>query len=429
MRHDDLLLSLRGETPRRRQDVEPVYRAGGCVDVASAKTLLSGHGFVGPTTPGCSMPAERSVSIDRAADPVAARASNTSAAPSSIRVGDRTVGVGSACFVIAEAGVNHNGDFGLAKALVDAAAYAGADAVKFQTFKSHKVIAADAPKAQYQKARGAPAESQLDMVKRLELSFDQHEQLAAYCQEVGIVYLSSPFDDESLDLLCRLRVPAIKVGSGELTHHDFLARIAGTGLPVLLSTGMSTLREVDQAVEVLVDHGVTALALLHCVSSYPTAPHEANLSAMDTLREAFRVPVGWSDHTDGIHVALAAVARGANLLEKHLTVDRKLPGPDHAASLEPEEFKRMLESARAIELAIGDGIKVCQTGERNTREVARRSVHTSADLKEGHHLMREDLELLRPGTGIPADRVSEVIGRVLARDLRKGAIITPEDLQ
>jgi len=351
-----------------------------------------------------------------------------SIAAAKLRLGERWIGSGQPSFIIAEAGVNHNGSVARAFELVDAAAGAGADAVKFQTFRSDRLVAAAAPKAEYQKSGSGADESQLAMLRGLELSPDDHRRIRERCDQRGIIYLSSPFDEASLELLCDMGVAAIKLGSGELTNHPFLARVARTGRPVLLSTGMSSLRETENAVDVLRKSGAQSIALFHCVSSYPTNPSECNLAAIDTMRLAFGVPVGWSDHTLGIHIAVAAVARGASLIEKHLTTDRTLPGPDHAASIEPGEFGELVRSIRDVESAIGDGVKARRPSEQNTAEVARRSVHAARDLAEGHTLAREDVVLLRPGTGIPADRLDEVLGKRARRPIVKGAMLTPEDL-
>ncbi|MCD4750470.1 MAG: N-acetylneuraminate synthase [Thermoanaerobaculales bacterium] len=345
-----------------------------------------------------------------------------------VRLGDRVIGFGHPVFVIAEAGVNHNGDIELARRLIDVAAAAGADAVKFQTFRADKVISASAPQAEYQKANTGKAESQLEMVRRLELGPGQTRHLRDYCDEAGIEFLSSPFDEESADLLEELGVSAFKVGSGELTNHRFLAHLARKGNPMLLSTGMATEDEVAVAFDLVGAEGCQELCLLHCVSAYPAPPAESNLRAMDSLRRRFGVPVGWSDHTPGIHVSLAAVALGSSVIEKHFTLDRSMPGPDHAASLEPRELTELVRQVREIESALGDGVKRCMPSEENTAEVARRSVHVTKDLVAGHLLRADDLVALRPGTGIPVDHLNDLIGRPTRTVLRKGQMLGPNDV-
>jgi N,N'-diacetyllegionaminate synthase len=259
-----------------------------------------------------------------------------------VEIAGSAIGFGHPCFVIAEAGVNHNGDLDTALQLVDAAAAAGADAVKFQTFKADRMISVAAPKAEYQMQTTDASESQLDMVRTLELSPQAHRDLSAYSRERGLLFMSTPFDEESVDLLEELEVPVFKIGSGEITNLPFLEYIARKQRPIILSTGMSYLGEVDEAVKELRNAGCRQLLLLHCVSNYPAAPADANLRAMETMRMAFQVPVGYSDHTPGIEVSLAAVALGACAIEKHFTVDKNLPGPDHRASLEPSELAALI---------------------------------------------------------------------------------------
>jgi len=339
------------------------------------------------------------------------------------------IGPGHPCFLIAEAGVNHNGSLELALGLVDAAASSGADAVKFQTFHAERVVSPQAPQAAYQRANTGVEESQLAMIRRLQLEDDAWVLVARRCKQRGIVFLSSPFDAESTDLLDALGVPAFKVGSGELTHHTLLAHMSSKRKPILLSTGMASLEEVSAALDVVVANGAPPVALLHCVSNYPTDPVDCNLAAMDTMRKAFAVPVGWSDHTLGIHVALAAVARGASLVEKHFTLDRSLSGPDHRASLEPAELKALVTGARDVEAAIGDGHKARVASEGDTARVARRSLHSARAIAAGEVIRVEDLVALRPGTGIPPARLAEITGRSAARDIPPGTMLTESDLE
>ena len=347
--------------------------------------------------------------------------------PAAIIIEWRNIGNGSPCFIIAEAGVNHNGDLELARRLVDAAAEAGADAVKFQTFSADRLATAAAPQADYQRRNTGIEESQRAMLHRLELTAEAHRELMARCRERGILFLSSPFDEDSADFLEELGVPAFKIPSGELTNVPFLAHVARKGRPLIVSTGMATLDEVRPAVETIRQAGSPPLALLHCVSSYPAQPADVNLRAMATLREAFAVPVGFSDHTAGTDIALAAVALGANILEKHLTLDRTLPGPDHLASLEPDEWIAMVAALRRIEAALGDGRKRPAPSEADAARVARKSLVAAGDLPAGCVLRRDHLAVRRPGTGLPPGRLESVLGRRLRQALAAGAVLT-EDL-
>ena len=331
-------------------------------------------------------------------------------------VGNRVLGEGPA-FLIAEAGVNHNGDLDLARRLVDAAADAGADAVKFQTFRSDALVSAAAPKARYQVETTGEAESQRTMLARLELSREAHAALRDQAARRGLVFFSTPFDEASADLLDGLGVELLKVPSGEVTNLPLLRHLAAKRRPVLLSTGMCTLEEVATAVDTLQAAGDPPLAILHCVSAYPAPAEDTNLRAMDTLRARFGCPVGLSDHSLGIEIALAAVARGAAVLEKHITLDRTLPGPDHRASLEPGDFAALVRGVRVIEAALGDGDKRPMPSEVDTRAVARRSLVAARALAAGHRLTRGDLAVKRPGTGIPPADLDRVLGRRLAMPL------------
>jgi len=342
-------------------------------------------------------------------------------------IGSRRVGPGEPCFVIAEVGVNHNGDVDLAVRLVDAAADAGADAVKLQTFVAANLVTEDAPKAGYQLETTGDGESQHAMLRALELSADGHRRVLERCRERGILLLSTPFDEESVQLLVDLGLPALKVASPEITNHPFLQVLARQGLPLLLSTGMATLDEVAAAVNVVRAAGGDQLVVLHCVSAYPAPLEEANVRAIGTL-ERFGAPVGYSDHTTGDEAALAAVALGAAVLEKHLTLDRGLPGPDHRASLEPAEFAAFVRRVRAVESALGDGVKKPSRSEAANRDVVRRSLVAAEDLAEGSLLEPGMLAALRPGTGIPPSELPTVIGRRLTRAVARGALLGRDDL-
>jgi N-acetylneuraminate synthase/N,N'-diacetyllegionaminate synthase len=342
-------------------------------------------------------------------------------------VGDRLVGEGRPVFVVAEAGVNHNGDPDLAKRLVDAAAAAGADAVKFQTYRTDALVTRDAPKAGYQ-AEATGAGGQRAMLARLELSAAAHSELRDRSRERGLTFFSTPFDEASADLLERIGVPMFKVPSGEITNLPLLRHVAAKGRPVILSTGMSTLDEVVRAVDVVRGAGDPPLALLHCVSAYPAPAAETNLRAMDTLRARFGCPVGLSDHTLGTAVAIAAVARGAVIIEKHLTLDKTLPGPDHRASLDPGEFSTLVESIRTVESALGDGVKQPAPSELDTRQVARKSLVTARSIRAGERLAAADITVKRPGTGIEPADLPRVLGRALRHDLAADQLISWEAL-
>lgn len=344
-------------------------------------------------------------------------------------LGGRSVGSNQPCFIIAEAGVNHDGETETAHRLIDAAASAGADAVKFQTFGAERVVSRAAPKAGYQLAQTDPGESQLDMLRRLQLSDEASRSLHRHCAERGVVYLSTPFDEESADFLADLGVPAFKIGSGEITNWPLLEHVARKGRPVLLSTGMSSLAEVDEAVRVIRGAGCPQLALLHCVSSYPADPRDANLRAIGTLSAAFGVPVGYSDHTPGIAVSLAATALGACIVEKHFTLSRERPGPDHRASLEPSELRALVAGIRTVELALGDGHKNVAPGEAELRDIARRSLAAACAIGEGTTIVPAMLRALRPATGISPVLRDHVVGRKAKRSLAVGELLSWDDLE
>ena len=329
-------------------------------------------------------------------------------------------------FVIAEAGVNHNGSLELALRLVDAARAAGADAVKFQTFRAEDVVTPDAVTADYQRENTGES-SQFEMIKKLELDEAAHAQVARHCRDRGIEFFSTPFSQEAVAMLVRLGVQRLKLPSGEITNKRLLECAADTGLPLLMSSGMATLEEVTRAVQWIAARweagglpapGSGNLTLLHCTSAYPAPPESLNLRALTTLAHATGLPVGYSDHSQGLEAALAAVALGATVIEKHLTLDKALPGPDHRASADPAEFAAMVKGIRVVESMLGDGVKQPQPIEQNTRDVARRSLVVLRDLPRGHLLCDEDLALRRPGTGIAPDQWARIVGRRLERDVR-----------
>ncbi|WP_027717720.1 N-acetylneuraminate synthase [Desulfovirgula thermocuniculi] len=330
-------------------------------------------------------------------------------------------------FIIAEAGVNHNGSLELAKKLVEVAVSAGADAVKFQTFIPEEVASRCAEMASYQKASiPGSGSSQLEMIRRLALSYDQFRELKVYCDRAGIIFLSTPFDYVSVDFLDALGVPLFKVPSGELVNHRFLRCVAARGKPLIISTGMSTLGEVEEALEVVQEAGARDITLLHCTSAYPAPYEEANLRAMITLEQAFGLPVGYSDHTPGIEVAVAAVALGARVIEKHFTLSRDMEGPDHKASLEPHELAALVRAIRNVEKALGDGKKRPRPAEKEVMKVARRSLVAARFIAAGEMITEEKLVIKRPGTGIHPKMWDVVVGRRARVDIPADTPITWE---
>lgn len=303
-------------------------------------------------------------------------------------------------FIIAEAGDNHNGDINLALKLVDKAVEAGADCVKFQTFITENVISRFAKKADYQIESTGENESQYEMVKKLELSFEQFRLIKNYCDEKHILFLSTPFDLDSIDFLEEINIPFWKIPSGEITNLPYLEKIAKTGKEIILSTGMSTMGEIEKALSVLKQYGAKKVTLLHCNTEYPTPFEDVNLRAMDTMAKAFDVPVGYSDHTTGIEVPIAAAALGASVIEKHFTLDKNMEGPDHKASLEPTELKQMIASIRNIENALGNTIKGPSPSERKNIPIARKSIVAKCSIKKGELLTEDNLTIKRPGDGI-----------------------------
>ena len=344
------------------------------------------------------------------------------AATGAFTIADLTIGAGR-CFVIAEAGVNHNGRVDLAHQLVDVAADAGADAVKFQTFDPAQLASPDAEKAAYQVRNTGSTESQLEMLAKLVLPADAYRELQSHATERNIMFLSTAFDEGSADFLNDLGMPAFKVPSGEVTNHLLLSHVAQLGKPILLSTGMSTEREVEAALGCIQRTADVPVALFHCVSNYPAPPEDCNLRAIESMRRRFDIPVGWSDHTTGTLVSVVAVAAGAELLEKHFTLHRSMPGPDHAASLEPAELTALVASVRTVEAAMGTGEKRPSNGERDTAAVARRSLFAAEEMDVGHVVARDDVVALRPGTGISPAELPRILGRRLGRAVKKGEML------
>ena len=334
--------------------------------------------------------------------------------------------------IIAEAGVNHNGDIETAKRLIDVASDAGVDYVKFQTFKAERLVSPSAQKAKYQIKNDTNSDdSQLNMLKKLELSDADHKELISYCKSKNINFFSTAFDDEGISYLSSLNFDMFKIPSGELTNYPYLKAIAKTGLPVILSTGMANLDEIEKSINVLVSYGTKKreITVLHCNTEYPTPMIDVNLKAMLTIKEKLGVSIGYSDHTLGLEVPIAAVALGAKIIEKHFTLDRSLKGPDHKASLEPNELKEMVIAIRNIEMAIsGNGLKEASLSEKKNIYIARKSIHLSKDLTSGSIINEQDIISLRPGDGICTMNWENIIGKQVNKDLKKFTKLTLNDL-
>lgn len=334
--------------------------------------------------------------------------------------------------IIAEAGVNHNGDINTAKRLIDVAAKSGVDYVKFQTFRADRLVSPSAQKAKYQIENDiSKDDSQLNMLKKLELSDTDHKELISYCKSKKIKFFSTAFDEEGISYLSTLNFDMFKIPSGELTNLPYLRAIAKTGLPVILSTGMANLEEIEKSINVLISNGTkkNQITVLHCNTEYPTPMKDVNLKAMLTIKEKLGVAIGYSDHTLGIEVPIAAVAMGAEIIEKHFTLDRNLKGPDHKASLEPNELKEMVNSIRNIEKAIsGNGVKEASSSEKKNINIARKSIHLSRDLKLGSVITEKDIIPLRPGDGICTMNWEKIIGKTVNTDIKKFTKLTWEDI-
>lgn len=318
-------------------------------------------------------------------------------------------------YIIAEAGVNHNGSVVMAKELCLAAKNAGADCVKFQTWVTEKIITKSVAQAEYQQENTGIEQSQYDMLKKLELTYDDFREIKEYCDCIGIEFASTADEADSLDFLVDLGIPFIKVGSSDIRNISYLRYIGSKGLPIILSTGMSTLEDINESVQALKDGGAKDIKILHCTTNYPCPYESVNLKAMDTIKKKFNMEVGYSDHTAGIEVPIAAVARGAHVIEKHLTLCRNLEGPDHNASMDPQEFKFMVESIRHIEVALGDGIKKPTTDEISISKVVLKKIVAARDIPEGKVIVPEDLALKRSNIGLSADQWDRVVGSISNR--------------
>ena len=345
-----------------------------------------------------------------------------------VKIGDKLVGEGEPVFIVAEAGSNHDGKLSQAKKLVDVAANAGADAVKFQTFSADKIVAKTGPKAGYMEKVGEK-ESVYEIFKRIELPREWHRELVKYANKKGLIFLSSPFDEEAVDLLDELGVPAFKVASGELTNFPLIEYMARKRKPLIVSTGAATMDEVGEAVSAIRGTGNKKIVLLHCVANYPAAPEDANLLAMSALKQKFKLPVGYSDHTLGTATPLAAAALGAVMIEKHFTLSRKLPGPDHFYAVEPNELKAMVEGIRAVEKIRGAPTKKPAKAEQEIRKLARRSIFAKVDIPAGAVIKKEMLVTLRPVIGLEPKHIGSVVGKRAKRAIKRYEAITWEKIK
>ena len=328
-------------------------------------------------------------------------------------------------FIIAEAGVNHNGSIDLAKKLVDMAAISGADAVKFQTFTANSLVSIWAPKAEYQKEQTVSSESHFDMIKKLELSENSHKELIHYCKKKNIIFLSTPFDIDSVNLLDRLGLKVIKIPSGEITNLPYLRYIGSLNKKIILSTGMSNLKEIGDAIMILINAGTPKerITVLHANTMYPTPMKDVNLRAMQLIREKFNIAVGYSDHTLGIEVDIAAVALGASIIEKHFTLNKKLDGPDHSASLDPSELKSMVVAIRNIEQAMGSAVKSLTESEKPNKDISRKSIVAKTNITKGEVFTEKNLTIKRPGTGLSPMKWDSIIGNLAKRNYKQDELL------
>jgi N,N'-diacetyllegionaminate synthase len=428
MTPDGILTEFRPqlEEPTVRQEGADRYGQNGAIYLIDRAHLVAQHTLYADSTLAYVMPADRSLDIDDAWQLTAAGAwlSNRHAART-VAIDRRRIGLGNPVFVVAEAGVNHNGRLDLAERLVDAAAAAGADAVKFQTWKTDELVTRSAPLAEYQRGDG-PAKTQYDLLHELELDETALRVLKARAESRGLLFFSTPDEESSADLLERLDVPAFKIGSGEVTNLRLLRHVAAKGRPLILSTGMATIAEVAEAVRAIETAGNHALILMHCVSAYPSPVEESNLEAIGTLRSAFGCPVGFSDHTMTIDAAAAAAAKGAVVIEKHITLDRAMPGPDHQASFDVVQFRAMVDAIRRAESSLGDGVKRPMPSELPNRAVVRKVLVAARAMRAGQVLGEQDIALRRAGAGLAASDLIRVIGRTLRCDVDRDAPITAQ---
>ena len=414
----------------RRQEMAASFALNGAVYIGAPEQLRRDRSFIVPAkTIPYVMPAERSVDIDsendlRLAEHFLAESRQLPAKPQPIKIGRQRVGDRLPAYVIAEAGVNHNGDVAMAIRLAEAAKEAGADSVKFQTFRAERVATAAAPKADYQLRSTSPEESQVEMLKKLELSMDDYMQLVNACKAIDITFLSTPYGIEDIEFLEELGVPAYKVASALLVEPFFLRKLAATQKPIILSTGLATLSEAADAVDTLVSAGNSQVIVLQCTTNYPSALADTHLRAMTTMRESLGTLVGYSDHTETPAAILAAIARDACVIEKHLTLDRQLPGPDHACSVEPQELKELITQIREVECLLGSPEKRPTAAERENLVGMRRSIVSARDIPQGTRLTEADLTAKRPATGISPTQWDDIVGRKARGDISADTVLT-----
>ncbi len=345
-----------------------------------------------------------------------------------IQIANRFIGENEPCFIIAEAGVNHNGSFEMAKKLVDAAKEAGVDAVKFQTFKSENIVTKNIMIAEYQKKNTGKNETQIEMLKRLELKYDDFKKLKEYCDYQKIIFMSTAHTADAIDFLDNI-VPAYKVSSGDLTNIPSLKKIAAKKKPIIIGTGMANMEEIKEAVNAIKSMGNSQIILLHCTTNYPCPKDEVNLNAMKTIEKGTGCIVGYSDHTEGISVDTAAVAMGAKVIEKHFTLDKDLPGPDHKFSLNPYELKKMVECIRDIEIMLGSYDKIPNASEKKISIIVRKSIVAAKNIKKGEKITENMLSLKRPGTGIQPRDINKIIGKTAVEDIEKDNLLSMEKLK
>lgn len=411
----------------RQKQRQKYYRPNGAIYISSLEDLKKYKSFYTEKTIGYLMDYENSIDIDYKEDLIIAEKILEyrweKQRKKEIQILGRKIGEGRDLFFIAEAGINHNGKIEIAKKLVDLAKEAGADAVKFQTFKAEKVVSIFAKKADYQLATTNPQESQFDMIKKLELSEEEFIELKEYCDKREIIFLSTPFDIESLEFLDKLNIPAFKIGSGDLNNYFLLKEVAKKGKPIILSTGMSYFVEIFNSLELLNRYGNDNIVLLHCITNYPAKAEEANLKVIRNLKFIFRKPVGFSDHTLGEEVALQSLVFQPCIIEKHFTLDKNMEGPDHKASLSPEELKSLIAKLKNLRFSFGDGEKKLSKEEEKNRKIVRRSLFAKSFIPKGTIIKEEHLEALRPGGGISTMEIEKILGKKAKSDIKKGQML------
>lgn len=411
----------------RSQDYPNIYRFNGAIYAVRRNVLMEQNTDIGDDTRVVIMPEELSIDIDTSLDFTFAEVIlKKNKKMTDILIGNRRIG--DTTFIIAEAGVNHNGKLELAKQLIDAAADAGADAIKFQTFKAESLVSTQAPKEKYQKLLTNKDESQYELIKKYELTKNQFIELMKYAKKRNIIFLSTPYDEQSADMLSDLGILAFKIGSGEITHLPFIKHVALKNKPIILSTGASTIEEVCDALDTIESVGNKNIVLLHCTSNYPTLLKDVNLKAMATLRNEFGYPVGYSDHTQGNIVAISAAALGAIIIEKHLTLNRNMDGPDHQASIEPSEFKEFVDAIRKTETLLGSEAKKPSESEHETIQLGRRSLVAAEDISAHQIVTKDMIAVKRPGTGISPKYLERFVGKKTKKQVKKDSILTWDDI-